>query len=204
MILRRLTELGSSDIGLWCSYFSNRKVTISGNTQSLKRGVSRGCPQGSICGPIIWNYVMDTLLSNLYNQGISCIAYADDLLMLTEADNRTLLERSGTLGMRVVDDWAASVGLVVSRSKSGCIFLKGILSTTRPPWIKTMRSGLAIPRTRAGNTQCLACKSIHEELIQWRGFDRRSGLTLRRLVAQNWYYGSQRGFTPRRPVALDS
>lgn len=35
-----------------------------------------------------------------------------------------------------------SVGLEVSKSKSGCMLLKGILSTTRPPWIKIRNGAL--------------------------------------------------------------
>lgn len=74
VILKRLVELGTRDIGIWSSDFKERQVTLFGQTQSVTRGVSQGSLQGSICGLMIWNVVMDTLLKTLYDQGSSCIA----------------------------------------------------------------------------------------------------------------------------------
>ncbi len=135
-IFRRLVEIGARDLGLWKSYFKDRKVTLEGHTQKITRGVSRGCPQGSICGPFIWNLMMDPLLRQVENQGAFCVAYADDLLILVEADSRVWLERKGTQWMDVVRDWAGGVNLTVSEAKSVCMLLKGILSNTRPPWVR--------------------------------------------------------------------
>ena len=64
------------------------------------------------------------------------MAYADDLLVLVEADSRIWLERKGTQWMDVVRDWAGGVNLTVSETKSVCMLLKGILSNTRPPWVR--------------------------------------------------------------------
>ena len=120
---------------LWNSYFRQRKVTLEGNTQSMKRGVSRSCPQGSICGPYIWNLVMDTLLRQLDRQNVICVAYADDLLIMIESNNRVGLKRKGNESMSIVKEWVESVGLKASEDKSVCMLLKGILANTRPPWI---------------------------------------------------------------------
>ncbi|KAJ3639205.1 hypothetical protein Zmor_004074 [Zophobas morio] len=135
-ILRRLVEIGSRDLGLWNSYFSHRKVTMEGNTQFMTRGVSRGCPRGSICGPYIWNLVMDTLLRQLEIRNVICVAYADDLLIMVESNNRVELERKGSESMSIVREWAESVGLKVSEDKSVRMLLKGKLADTRHPWIR--------------------------------------------------------------------
>jgi hypothetical protein len=36
------------------SYFSERKAILSTNTR-IEKEVSKGCPQGSCCGPVFWN-----------------------------------------------------------------------------------------------------------------------------------------------------
>mgnify|MGYP005984473289 FL=1 len=76
--------------------------------------------------------MMDPLIRELENQRAFCVAYADDLLILVEADSRVWLERKGTRWMNVVRDWAGGVNLPVSDAKSVCMLLKGILSNTRP------------------------------------------------------------------------
>ena len=37
------------------SYFSNRTAILSCNSIQIEKEVSRGCPQGSCCGPGYWN-----------------------------------------------------------------------------------------------------------------------------------------------------
>ena len=61
-----------------------------------------GCPQGSICGPALWNMIMDGLLEEIGRRERSCVAYADDLLYMIEADNRNEIEDVGTEVMEMV------------------------------------------------------------------------------------------------------
>ena len=75
----------------------------------VERKVCRGCPQGSVCGPAVWNMMMDGLLEEIGRRGISCVVYADDLLCMIEADNRT---------------------------ETVMMLLKGSLSDSRPPNVR--------------------------------------------------------------------
>jgi hypothetical protein len=45
------------------SYFSERTATLSTNSIQMEREVSKGCPQGSCCGPDFWN----TQFNSLFN-----------------------------------------------------------------------------------------------------------------------------------------
>ena len=92
-VLHRLNEVGCKDLALWQSYFSERRACVVGSTASIGTvwwNVERGCPQGSVCGPYIWNLMMDTLLRQIEGQS-ECCAYADDFLVLIEGKSR--LER---------------------------------------------------------------------------------------------------------------
>jgi len=54
-VLNRLTKIGCREIGLWRSYFSGRSASIVGKYEAATVSVTRGCPQGSISEPFIWN-----------------------------------------------------------------------------------------------------------------------------------------------------
>ncbi|GFU66023.1 hypothetical protein TNCV_4515771 [Trichonephila clavipes] len=52
--------------------------------------LERGCPQGSVSGPIFWNIIINNLLSKLNN--LACceiIAFADDIFSLFPSDKST-------------------------------------------------------------------------------------------------------------------
>ena len=61
------------------SYFEGRIVSCEGQSILL----TRGCPQGSVLGPTLWNLIHDAVirsLEELYEQRVTC--YADDTLVV--------------------------------------------------------------------------------------------------------------------------
>lgn len=65
-------------------------------TASLcRRAIIKGRPQGSLCGPFIWNLMMYSLMLDLLERGLNCVAYADYLLLLVEESSWIAKERSG-------------------------------------------------------------------------------------------------------------
>lgn len=135
-VLDRLRSAGCRELALWSSYFCDRRVCVDGANETVWKNVSRGCPQGSICGPFIWNLMMDTLLTRLNNSFNLC-AYADDLLILIEGQSRDVLERKGEEAMRIVCEWGSNVGVDVAMDKTVMMLLKGKLSRNRPPLIRS-------------------------------------------------------------------
>ncbi|KAJ3644326.1 hypothetical protein Zmor_026992 [Zophobas morio] len=101
-VLSKLMEVGCKDIIIRASFFRDRKVCVVGVANEVEKKVCRGCLQGSICGPAVWNMMMDGLLEEIGRWGISCVVYADDLLCMIEADNRKVIEDVGTEVMEMV------------------------------------------------------------------------------------------------------
>lgn len=124
-ILEKLERIGCPDLPLWQSYFSNRRACIVGEAETVWIDVSRGCPQGSICGPTIWNLMLDDLLNDLNCDGTRLVAYADDILLLVEGHSRLEIERKGTALLAKIVDWGARVGVELSQSKTAAMLLKG-------------------------------------------------------------------------------
>lgn len=130
-ILERLIEVGCSgaEMKLWRSYFENRKVcmrSMSGR-EVVWKTVERGCPQGSIGGPSIWNLCMDELLNDLNESGKKFAAFADDLTILVEARNRVGILSETRECMRRVCEWGRKFGVGVSYEKTVAMSLKGDL-----------------------------------------------------------------------------
>ena len=58
----KLKSVSCEDITLWESNFQGRSACMIRVNDVVCRKVERGCPQGYICGPFIWNLMMDDLL----------------------------------------------------------------------------------------------------------------------------------------------
>jgi hypothetical protein len=53
----------------------------------MERDMSRGCPQGSCCGPGFWNIQYNSLLNLQIGKRTKATAFADDLLIAVRAGN---------------------------------------------------------------------------------------------------------------------
>ena len=134
-IMRRLQEVGCREMAIWRNYFSGRTAKAVTTLDSVEWQVRRGCPQGSIVGPYVWNLMMDVLLLELESRCKFC-AYADDLLLMVEGNSRKQLEDRSTELMSVVTHWGRSSGVEVSGSKTVSMLLKGHLSRNRPIYVR--------------------------------------------------------------------
>jgi hypothetical protein len=57
------------------------------NTLLVVREVSKGCPQGSCCGPGLWNIQYKSPLNLEFGKQTKVIAFADDLLIVVKAES---------------------------------------------------------------------------------------------------------------------
>lgn len=115
---------------LIASYLLDRTVILKGNFNSCSE-LSKGCPQGSILGPNLWNLVMGSLLRTLTRNAISFVAYADDLLVIVSGDSRPEIEDCAQEATNIVSNWVTEHRLLLSTSKTILGELKGT-SVLRP------------------------------------------------------------------------
>ena len=96
------------------AYLGGRAVSYRDGKGDLVRWpMSRGVPQGSVLGPLLWNLDYDWAINRSTPAGVSLVCYADDTLVVVSGDNwhevrRTaatmvpfILRRIGLLGLRV-------------------------------------------------------------------------------------------------------
>jgi len=110
------------------NYLSGRTatMTIGGVSKSVR--ITKGCPQGSILGPTLWNVTMEALLRVEFPEHVSIQAYADDIAISVAGNTRTALVQRAEQALVPVLGWATSRGLVFSVAKSQAMMTKGYLA----------------------------------------------------------------------------
>ena len=131
----------SAAVNKWImSLLQNRTTTVELNGCKKIIKIKKGCPQGGILSPFLWNLVVDSLLSYTKDR-IPCDlqGYADDLALLAmlEApklngikglDADTLREMTQK-SLRTINDWCAENGLTLSTLKT-----HSVMFTWRRKW----------------------------------------------------------------------
>ena len=84
------------------SYLSDRRCTLSPNNLTVERNLSRGCPQGSCCGPSLWNIQYDSLLNLDYKPDTKVIAFADDVLVMINGESSLIIENKANIEINKV------------------------------------------------------------------------------------------------------
>lgn len=124
---RDLQSLGASNHirSLIADYLGGRtaKITIGGVEKSVR--LTKGCPQGSILGPVLWNVTMEALLRVKFPEHVNIQAYADDIAVSVAAPNRRILIERAEETLIPVLAWAEERGLKFSAQKSVAMTTKG-------------------------------------------------------------------------------
>jgi ribonuclease HI len=100
---------------------SNRILSIDlfgAHTTGL---ADRGCPQGGVLPPILWNMTVDNLLEKLNESGYLAIGYADDIAILISGAFEEVLSSLMSSAFRIVEEWCSESGLSVNPEKTGFI-----------------------------------------------------------------------------------
>ena len=100
------------------SYFSDRVAILSANTYRKERKVTKGCPQGSCCGPGFWNVLYNALLDLDFTSHTKAIAFADDLAILTYGETTSEAEAYVNSDLAKIENWAKQNKMLFNELKS--------------------------------------------------------------------------------------
>jgi Reverse transcriptase (RNA-dependent DNA polymerase) len=117
------------------TFLAGRTVRYTEKEISVEAMPQKGCPQGSVLGPLLWSIVFDEVLGIDRPPGVGLIAYADDLAVIVRGNSRKEVEERSTRILQGVCAWMRKHKLKVSTTKTVGILLKGRLDAGRPPRI---------------------------------------------------------------------
>ena len=135
--LKHIYNFSDTASKLLHSYLLNRSQSVCiGNKVSNTLSVSRGVPQGSILGPLLFILYINDLPSILSTHTVHI--YADDVQLYTSCELKNIDSCITTINndLKNVASWALKNGLVINPNKSKCLIIsKKIFSYSNIPKI---------------------------------------------------------------------
>jgi hypothetical protein len=83
----------------------SRHVQATIFNETLQVSVAKGCPQGGVLSPLLWDLVADNLLATLNNQGYYTQGYADDIVILILGKHANTLSELMQRALEIVEGW---------------------------------------------------------------------------------------------------
>lgn len=108
---------------LVASYLSNRIIRFEGKEWTIQEEMSCGAPQGSRLGPFFWNLVYDSFLEMKLTRGARIIGFADDAILIVEAENEIQLELRMEENISRVKTWLESRELKMAVHKTEALLV---------------------------------------------------------------------------------
>jgi len=133
LVRKLLGDLESDSLKYWLANFIlNRYIILEHNSmRSVKTKIHTGVPQGSSLGPILWNYMINNIGSNItIPTKLELLAYADDLYLVYNGyDTQLVQDKIDLLVYKLIQ-----MRLKINPEKCSSIALtrkKGITSTLK-------------------------------------------------------------------------
>lgn len=101
----------------WITNMLNKRyVRFAGDTQVAE--VVRGCPQGGVLSPLLWNLVINDLITKLNAEHFCTIGYADDIAILISGKFASIVCDLTQAALRIVERWCQEYDLSVNPTKT--------------------------------------------------------------------------------------
>ena len=89
-----------------------------GNT-STSKNVTKGCPQGSVSGPTLWNILVSGFMSELADvPNLKTVVYADDIMIILNGISHDHIFDTLQSTMQILQNWCGRNKLEISKEKS--------------------------------------------------------------------------------------
>ncbi|GFY33790.1 putative 115 kDa protein in type-1 retrotransposable element R1DM [Trichonephila clavipes] len=99
------------------SYLTNRVIIWTDNTFTIKKQIFKGCPQGSVLSPTLWNIYFNPILS-LNSELFLLQAFVDDLAVVSFGLSRRELEDNTNKILSLVNSKLSEINLSIATAKT--------------------------------------------------------------------------------------
>ncbi|XP_045458461.1 uncharacterized protein LOC123668812 [Melitaea cinxia] len=113
-------------------HLSDRRARVRYLGEEHVRDTGKGCVQGSIGGPILWNLLLDPLLRELEAKGDYVQAFADDVVLVFEGETALEIERRANAALECVRAWGVTNKLRFAPHKTNAMVVTRKLKYDAP------------------------------------------------------------------------
>lgn len=106
-------------------YFVGRKVIGVSEEGEVALDITRGVPQGSVVGPLLWNLAYNDVLEIKYPDGVEPVAFADDLALAIVGQTEEEVVHKTTESVKMVSDWMEGRSLKLAIEKTQIVVMTG-------------------------------------------------------------------------------
>lgn len=85
---------------------------------TMKITATRGCPQGGVLSPLLWNITVNSLLIKLEDKNHHAQAYADDVAIVYTGERISTLSSKMQRGLDIIQEWCEDNQLSVNPKKT--------------------------------------------------------------------------------------
>ncbi|CAH2208365.1 jg17305, partial [Pararge aegeria aegeria] len=114
------------------SYLQDRRVRVRYAGVEHSKSTTKGCVQGLIGGPILWNLILDPLLKGLDERGDYCQAFADDVVLVFDGDSGLAVSRQANAALAYVREWGVRNKLKFAPTKTKAMVITKKLKYDSP------------------------------------------------------------------------
>ena len=131
----------------WLSdYLTNRtQRTCFGENTSKRAKVETGVPQGSVLGPLLFVYYINSL-TQCVGEHVSVIMYADDIALYTSHKKLEKIEERLQTTLNAVADWCDAAKLTINAKKSKCVLYASCSRSPLSGPLAVSLGGIALER----------------------------------------------------------
>jgi hypothetical protein len=100
-------------------FLSDRTAHVTLGNSSSSKCFTRGCPQGSVSGPTLWNIIISDLIALLFNApNLKIVVFADDILVMMQGPSLPTIFKTLQTTLQTIEDWCKEHKLQISKDKS--------------------------------------------------------------------------------------
>ena len=100
-------------------FLNQRKAYLKLGNTTTNKTVNKGCPQGSVSGPILWNIIISDLINQLTNiPNLQIVIFADDIMLMIRGKQHSDVLRTLERALEQANDWSTQNKLSISKEKS--------------------------------------------------------------------------------------
>ncbi|GBN41242.1 Putative protein in type-1 retrotransposable element R1DM [Araneus ventricosus] len=171
VLFKILTDLGLPRFFMNFLYFylTDRRVFYVNEIFSTSRQYFRGCPQGSVIAPILWNVYINLVLNN--NNDFFIQAFADDLALIIGGRTARDLEKNTNVALTKISNDLDLLKLSLSVHKCQAVVFRSIASqkfSKRNSTVLNRKPTFKINNTSIRISDSLKILGIHiDQKLSW-------------------------------------